>query len=77
MPALCQHTTLNYLCLNITTVSTGILFIYVIFSVVLPLYTSIADGSLKQLKHKIRTPIHEQNSLKNAQIETPEKFFIF
>ena len=59
MPALRQHTTLHYLCLNIITVSTGILFIYVTFSVVLPLYTSKADGSLKQLKHKIITPIKE------------------
>ena len=77
MPALRQHTTLNYLCLNTTTVSTGILFIYVTFSVVLPLYTSIADGSLKQLKHKIRKPIKETHPLKNAQIETPEKFSLY
>lgn len=77
MPALRQHTTLNYLCLNITTVSTGILFIYVTFSVVLFLYTSIADGSLKQLKHKIRTPIKKIHPLKNPQVVAQEKFSLY
>lgn len=41
---------------------------------VLPLYTSKADGSLKQLKHKIITPINEKHPLKNPQVVTQEKF---
>ena len=38
---------------------------------VLPLYTSKTDGSLKQ--HKIITPINEIHSLKNTQVVTPSK----
>lgn len=75
MPALRQHTTLNYLCLNITTVSTGILSIYVTFSVA-SIYV-YSGWFLKQLKHKIKTPTHEQNPLKNTQIEIPEKFSLY